>query len=74
MLGIAPVNGHFHGRIALFDEPFLESSTPGSAARAEREATNVIRQLHAARLGAFAGFPRSNVRGALPDLGAGLVC
>jgi hypothetical protein len=74
MLRFSPINGHFHGRIALFDEPFLESSTPGSAARAEREASNVVRQLHAALLGAFAGFPRSKERGALPDLGAGLVC
>lgn len=74
MLGITPVNGYFDGRIALLKEPFVEGSTPGSAARAEREASNVVRQLHAARLGAFAGLPRSKVRGALPVLGAGLVC
>jgi hypothetical protein len=74
VLGFSPVNGHFHGRIALFDEPFFESSTSGSAARAEREAPNIVRQLHRARLDAFAGFPRSNLRGAVPVLGAGLVC
>ena len=74
MLGVSPVNGHFHRRVALIDEPFVEGGTPGSASRAERVASNVVRKLHAARLGDFAGFPRSKVRGALPDLGAGLVC
>lgn len=74
MLGIGPVNGHFDRCIALFDEPFVESSTPGSAARAERVSPNVVRQLHAARLGDLAGLPRSKVRGAVPVLGAGLVC
>lgn len=74
MLGVATINGHFDRCIALFDEPFVESSTPGSAARAKRVSPNVVRQLHAARLGDLAGFPRSKERGALPVLGAGLVC